>query len=104
MRILANIYKDNGYDCSNNGISSYAGKVMLFWDIDENDKEAIRQLTLPMVELHKQIVFGTVYINATPLNEKRWCMFGGCFIYSCDSRFPSPYPIPLHDRIEEPTK
>jgi hypothetical protein len=27
-------------------------------------------------------------------------MFGGTFIYSSDSRFPSKYPIPLHDRVE----
>jgi hypothetical protein len=27
-------------------------------------------------------------------------MFGGAYIYSADSRFPSRYPIPLHDRIE----
>jgi hypothetical protein len=27
-------------------------------------------------------------------------MFGGTFIFSSDSRFPSHYPIPLHDRVE----
>ena len=27
-------------------------------------------------------------------------MMGGCFIYSCDSRFPFDYPVPLHDREE----
>jgi hypothetical protein len=26
---------------------------------------------------------------------------GGTFIYSSDSRFPSKYPIPLHDRVED---
>jgi hypothetical protein len=25
---------------------------------------------------------------------------GGCFIWSCDARFPSRQPIPLHDRVE----
>lgn len=27
-------------------------------------------------------------------------MFGGCFIYSSDGRFPSDQPIALHDRWE----
>lgn len=27
-------------------------------------------------------------------------MFGGNFIYCSDSRFPSEYPIPVHDRYE----
>ena len=27
-------------------------------------------------------------------------MFGGNFVYTSDSRFPSDYPIPIHDRFE----
>ena len=29
-------------------------------------------------------------------------MFGGNFVYSSDSRFPSDAPIKIHDRIEVP--
>lgn len=28
-------------------------------------------------------------------------MMGGNFITTCDSRFPSDYPIPVHDRFED---
>ena len=28
------------------------------------------------------------------------CSFGGNFIYTSDSRFPSRFPIPIHDRRE----
>jgi hypothetical protein len=46
------------------------------------------------------------YIHAEPLEPvPAGCvgyMFGGNFIYSCDSRFRevNQYPIPVHDRIE----
>jgi hypothetical protein len=41
------------------------------------------------------------YIHAVPYNQSdSEGMFGGTFIYSSDSRFPSKYPIPLHDRVE----
>lgn len=29
-------------------------------------------------------------------------MFGGCFVFSSDARFPSDQPIALHDRWETP--
>jgi hypothetical protein len=29
-------------------------------------------------------------------------MFGGCFLWTSDGRFPSPHPIALHDRWESP--
>lgn len=35
--------------------------------------------------------------------NQRWCMFGGNFVYSCDSRFAQAYgnrPIRVHDRME----
>jgi hypothetical protein len=46
------------------------------------------------------------YIHAEPLapvpSNCVGYMFGGNFIYSCDSRFRevNQYPIPVHDRIE----
>jgi len=40
-------------------------------------------------------------LEAPPLGGVGW-MFGGNFIYSCDSRFQAlcGYPIPVHDRCE----
>ena len=41
------------------------------------------------------------YVYAKPADAGNvWTMFGGNFIYSSDSRFPSRQPIPVHDRIE----
>jgi len=41
------------------------------------------------------------YIHAVPYDQPDGrAMFGGTFIFTSDSRFPSKYPIPLHDRFE----
>jgi hypothetical protein len=50
----------------------------------------------PAVELR---TLGGV-LSAKPAEDPRWWMFGGCFIYTSDSRFPSHAPIALHDRTE----
>lgn len=55
------------------------------------------------VKLVRREIGDKEYIHAVPmdLKDKRGnVMFGGTFIYSSDSRFPSKYPIPLHDRVE----
>jgi hypothetical protein len=61
----------------------------------------------PAVIVVERMLFGKVYLTAYPCNKDGQPdtnrMFGGCFIYSCDSRFRSTfseYPIPLHDRKE----
>lgn len=41
--------------------------------------------------------YWTAYPDFSP---KGYYCFGGSFIYSPDSRFPSRYPIPVHDRDE----
>ncbi len=41
--------------------------------------------------------------RVVPLKNKEagdWVMFGGNFVFSPDSRFPSPHPIKVFDRVE----
>jgi hypothetical protein len=42
------------------------------------------------------------YYYAAP-NSGKWEMFGGCFVWSSDTRFRDifEHPLPLHDRVEE---
>ena len=57
----------------------------------------------PEVRFVKRELFGDkIYFTAYPVvnGEAKVGMFGGKFIYTGDSRFPSDYPIPLHDRFE----
>jgi len=101
----AYILKDKKGDCSNFGISSKCDKVTI---IDENvpamyepTKEA------PAVKIVRRTIYGEQYIHAEPIEQTspkhRGWMAGGCFIYSCDSRFRqgvNAYPVSLHDRQE----
>lgn len=87
-------------NCSNGGISSKHKAVVLvdaagpFKPSDD----------MPGVKLVRRMLFGKEYIHAEPLeappaDHVGW-MASGCYIQSCDGRFPHEYPIPLHDRSE----
>ena len=91
-------------NCSNNGISNHCDAVIL---VGEGVPEifAVSE-EHPAVKLIKRKICGKEYIHAEPVEGKRsnhngW-MMGGCFVYSCDSRFKNinACPIPLHDRQE----
>ena len=46
---------------------------------------------------------GATYLHAVPVVDgepKTGGMFGGNYVATSDSRFPSDYPIPVHDRFE----
>lgn len=46
-------------------------------------------------------VSGEIYYFLKPYHLRdKHTMMGGCFVYSCDSRFPLNRPLPLHDRVE----
>lgn len=89
-------------DCSAGGVSSQTDKVILTDKWDENQ-------TVPQVKIVERRFFGgvkpylTAYVygpNGELLDGPKGAMFGGCFVYSSDSRFPYDYPVPLHDRFE----
>lgn len=95
--LLCSIYS-NGTDCSNGGISSQTKQVIL---VGQGIPEIFTpSADTPAVEL--RMLGGRV--NAKPAavegQPEPWWMFGGCFIYTNDSRFPAEAPIALHDRCE----
>ena len=88
-------------DCSNGGISAKFDNVVLVG-------EGIPEVTT-VTESDKAVVIDTItfggktYYHAKPKalhDKKAWTMAGGAFIWTCDSRFPFDYPLPLHDRVE----
>ena len=89
------IYKHEGSDCSNYGLSSRHDEVMI---VDGFDKDAPDNA----VVIIEDVILNTPRIRAVPANkEKHWTMFGGCFIYTCNGVVPhSGIAIKLHDRIE----
>lgn len=86
-------------NCSNGGISSKHNAVCL---VDVEGPFHPRD-DLPAVKLVYRTIGGKPYVHAEPVDPPPagavgW-MAGGCFIDSCDSRFPGR-AIPLHDRCE----
>ena len=96
--IPANVYEPKGIgNCSNNGISARYRQILLICDSghitvtgdEENLCETEQVGSFVYVRPHKEPDPGNV----------GW-MDGGSIVYAYDSRFPSPYPLCLHDRQE----
>ena len=103
--LTCNIYRAKGYErCPNGGISEHHDEVLLVGDGVNGpfSEEDAAKLGIPVVVLvcRKGLAKnGGDYLHAEPIAGSD-CMAGGAFIYTCDSRFPSDYPISLHDRRE----
>lgn len=92
--IICEILKGRFGDCSNGGLSHLYQEVTLILPEGGPFKPSEKA---PAVELYQ--AHGVV--KAKAVGEKRWMMFGGCFIYSSDGRFPHDYPVKLFDRYEQ---
>lgn len=103
MILSADILKHRGGDCSNGGLSSKFEEVLVSTE-DTDDLES--EYSKPLVKIVKRDLFGRTYVHAEPVNPpekgQSGYMAGGCFIYSCDSRFRQvcEYPVSLHDRTD----
>lgn len=95
---------NNAYrKCANGGITEQCETLYLVCDkgwfsLPESDPR--------LIKLVERNLFGLeTYVHAEPMNPgdtSSLCgpMAGGNFVYSSDSRFPSLYPVPVHDRYE----
>jgi hypothetical protein len=104
MGMLAYIYKPPYGECSNKGISSRVSEVCVInveGPFEPSEKA-------PAVRLTKR-PFGNVVCIPVEV-EKKWTMFGGCYVDTSDSRFNEAvsalagykfgFPVALHDRVE----
>ena len=98
--LIVNVYRASGIDCTNGGITSkYKTLTLLGPEVSgpfapDEDR--------PALTIVKRKLFGGDYYHARPADvpTTEHLMFGGNFVYTSDSRFPCPYPIPVHDRKE----
>lgn len=99
------VYRDaDGSDCTNGGISSTHQRLTLIGagidPVFEPSADA------PAVTVVTRNVFGEIYKHLVPCDPETaqplpgWYMFGGNYGKTSDSRFPSKYPLPIHDRQE----
>lgn len=90
------------HDSTNNGATSRFNRFILVDSevagVFEPDKK------MPALKLVRRTISGKPYLHAEPLDPVPaghvGYMFGGNFIFTSDSRFPSRYPIPVHDRMD----
>lgn len=100
--LFVSTYRVAGRDCTNNGVTSKHDSFILVGDnIPTIFKPTPER---PVLVLKEEMVCGGIMLRAYPTNEDgeiiKNTMFGGNFIYSPDSRFPSDHPIKVFDRIE----
>lgn len=102
--LLVSIYRRSGSDCTNGGISGKInGGVVTGFGIGIDSEIFPPSDDAPHYIIIKDNVCGRERIRAVPadlLESGKWTMFGGNFLYTSDSRFPSDAPIAIHDRVE----
>lgn len=107
MGLTLHVYHWGLGDCSNDGISSRYDTLILIGDDVEGPVSV--DLDNPpenVVTIVRRRLFGhEEYLHLEPLDGcgnggKKWYMSGGNLAYTSDSRFPSHYPLSIHDRHE----
>jgi len=99
--LMVSVLKPAGFpDCTMGGVSSKSDNLILVGDDIVEIFEARPEM--PAVYLVNREIGGKPFVHAEPVDNptKRGFMAGGNFIYTSDSRFPSQYPISIHDRQE----
>ena len=100
--IPVSVYRTPSFgDFTNGGMSAKYDTAYLIcdkgWRETPNDDPALLRIVY-------RAVGGVAYMHTEPVapvpEGNVGPMFGGNFIYTSDSRFPHPYPIPIHDRYE----
>ena len=93
------VYRNTLGDSTANGLSSKKDSLLLvteFIDAPFSPKDGEDYLVLTFRPQFKDFI-------ATPksiIDSKKHPMFGGNFIYTSDTRFPSDSPIKIFDRVE----
>lgn len=98
--LIVTVYKPaDGMDCTNGGETARFQKFVATGKGIEGPFEPSAEM--PEMKILPRLG-GLGGYRAVPASipEGKWTMFGGNFIYTSDSRFPSRYPIPVHDRVE----
>ena len=113
MGLLVDVFKNGDIDCTNNGISSKAKTLCLVnveGPFSPNAQTPAAMLAPGNGKGLVKIVPAALDDIGEYIKDRRWCMMGGNFAYTSDSRFhraveritghASYGAVPIHDRIE----
>lgn len=97
------IYKPSYGDCSNGGITSRCRELTLIGENVPELTEATPEAPAVKIVTREFICGKRVdYMHIEPVERPTgagW-MYGGCLACTSDGRFPSRYPLKIHDRQE----
>ncbi len=92
--------RTNPEGCTNAGVSSSIDDFILIPETHRDEPEYVGRADVLVLDVFHGCP------RARPLllvKANDHTMFGGNFVYTSDSRFPSPQPIKVHDRVERST-
>ena len=114
--LSVNVYRQNGQDTTNNGITSYHDSLDLFYDRNWTRYAGSREFCGMPSAVEKELADMDLMLCRFRINESfpytyyatpwefirgtRQPMFGGNFVYTSDSRFPVNAPLKVFDRVE----
>lgn len=104
--LTLHVYRWNLGDCTNNGISSRYDTLILIGEGVEGPVSVdLENPPENVVKMVRRKIRGEEYLHLEPLDGcnnggRKWYMSGGNLAYTSDSRFPSRYPLSVHDRHE----
>lgn len=96
LRVSTFAQRSNPEGCTNGGASSTVDDFLLIGPEAANQQKENLDRILVLDIKHG-------LLRAVPLElwqSGTWVMFGGNFVYTSDSRFPSDQPIKVFDRVE----
>jgi hypothetical protein len=103
--LMAGVYKNGTRECTNGGVTANVDHVVIV--SDEYDMPDIFEATedMPALRLETRDVGLARFPVLVPVDcpkdgRQGPYMFGGNFVYTSDSRFPSDTPIKVFDRRE----
>lgn len=101
------VYRNSiGGDCTNYGLSSKKDRLIMVgedgsdFDCPHTTKEGEDYLVYVLAFPGNPILEHYRAIPKSLLDSGKHVMFGGNFVYSSDSRFPSDSPVKVFDRVE----
>lgn len=104
-KIKTSVYRSSGPDTTNNGLTAKNDRLDLYYDYKEGElDEKIEEIPGDaLIYVYRELWGQPAYyaIPAYLYNSGKNVMFGGNFVHTSDSRFPSNAPISVHDRVEE---
>lgn len=89
-------------DCTNRGLTCLHNRLLLVGNGPDTPREDLPALYPAYNETYKRFAAFPTKQGAESYTRGHHSgyMFGGNFIYTSDSRFPSKTPIAVHDRVE----